>query len=208
MKLTTVVLALMFLLDSVAAAQTPLVLQIARNTPAGFPSVPVFIDRILEECGPSRMSTGGQAILAEQIERATRLHMRGLAPYSFVASLCLETRMGSRKGVSSAGAVGISQLMWETAKTEARRCGYGEIRPEDLQQDELNLRIAACHYQALVDRHGLELAPLAYNAGGNADAVKRAHLLIPSSNTETMGYAAIVGVILSRYLWSPSRYPR
>jgi hypothetical protein len=166
------------------------------------PPLREYVENIMEDCASQyNLSPAMRSVRVDQIIRVMNTNLKGLAPYAFIGALCLETRVGKLPNPKShAGATGIGQLMFQTAKTEAVRCGYGEIKPEDLQDNELNLLIATCHFQALVDEHGLAIAPLAYNSGGGSDAVQKAKRLMPSQNLETMGYGAIVGVILTRYI--------
>ena len=169
------------------------------------PSIQEFTTKLYEDCaGADKPSEGIRRIKIERITRIVSKNLEGLSQYVFVGNLCLETRVGKLvKPRSHAGAIGISQLMPATAMTEAKRCGFGDIKTEDLYDDELNLEIATCHFKKLVEEHGLPWAPLAYNAGGSADSVKRAKSLVPPGNLETAGYGAIQGIILTRYLLEP-----
>lgn len=177
-----------------------------QKTLNGFPSLPDFTYKLMNDCkGSSDISEAKKRILVGQIVRAAETHLQGLGQYAFVANLCLETRVGKlSKPKSGAGAIGISQLMPTTAQNESKRCGYGELKlPDDLYDNELNLLIAACHFRSLVDTYGIEIAPLAYNAGGNSDSVNKAKALMPPAVLETAGYSAIHGIILTRYLLEP-----
>ncbi len=72
--------------------------------------------------------------------------------------------------VSSAGAVGLMQLLPETAQGIADRTGGGAYREEDLLDPEINVRYGAWYLDHLRDKyadhpHADELALAAYNAG-------------------------------------------
>lgn len=165
--------------------------------------LPEFIATLMEVCGGSKHSPAKRAILSSQIERAATRYLKGTDQHSFAALICLETRMGSiPRATSSAGARGVAQLMVATAKAEAARCGFGGINDDDLYDNEINLNIAACHYAKLVEDVGPAIAAAAYNSGAASDAVKALQRLVPSKNSETMAYAALVGVILTQYLHS------
>ncbi|MCS6858360.1 MAG: lytic transglycosylase domain-containing protein, partial [Sandaracinaceae bacterium] len=69
--------------------------------------------------------------------------------------------------VSYAGAVGLMQLMPETARAIAQRLGMGEVAPEMLFDAAFNVELAAWYLRSLLDRFGgcLPVAIAAYNAG-------------------------------------------
>lgn len=164
-------------------------------------TLPAFISSLMDECGGGKHSPAKRFVLSQQIERVTSKYLEGDNRHAFVALLCLETRMGSvANAVSHAGARGVSQLMPATAKAEAVRCGLGEVRAEDLQDSELNLNIAACHYAKLVADLGPAVAAAAYNSGAASEAVKSLQRLTPPKNLETAGYSATVAVIMARFL--------
>lgn len=169
-------------------------------TPAE-PPLSEFIQALMADCGGAKHSVAKRTILSQQIERAASKYLEGSDRHAFVALLCLETRMGSvPRATSHAGARGIAQMMVGTAKAEAVRCGFGEITPDDLYDNELNLHLAACHYAKLVSDLGPAIAPLAYNGGAASEAVKLAQKLIPGGHKETLGYGAVHSIILTRYL--------
>lgn len=73
---------------------------------------------------------------------------------------------------SHAGAMGLSQLMWPTAKESARRMGIPLTGRDALSDPTTNLRIGAWYLDSLVDRWSghLPLAIGSYNAGPGAMA--------------------------------------
>ena len=75
--------------------------------------------------------------------------------------------------VSWAGAIGLSQLMWPTAKLTARKLGIRGLRKSHLRTPERNLEIGTAYFQELHERWRghLPLAIASYNAGPGA--VKR-----------------------------------
>jgi soluble lytic murein transglycosylase len=68
------------------------------------------------------------------------------------------------------GAIGLSQLMWPTAKMTARKIGIRGLRKSHLRSPERNLEIGTAYFQELHERwHGhLPLAIASYNAGPGA----------------------------------------
>jgi soluble lytic murein transglycosylase len=71
---------------------------------------------------------------------------------------------------SWAGAMGLSQLMWPTAKGTAKRMGIKGLKRTDLSDPETNLSIGSTYMQGLVKRWKghLPLAVASYNAGPGA----------------------------------------
>jgi soluble lytic murein transglycosylase len=97
---------------------------------------------------------------AEQVEQACRAE--GLSPVVFFALVREESHFDPGI-VSSAGAVGLTQLLPETGREVGRLL---KIAEPDLRDPEQNLRIGARHLARLAARSGqLAKALLAYNAG-------------------------------------------
>lgn len=71
---------------------------------------------------------------------------------------------------SYAGAMGLSQLMWPTARATARKMGVPLSRRSQLSDPKLNLSIGATYFEGLFKRWGghLPLAIASYNAGPGA----------------------------------------
>ena len=72
---------------------------------------------------------------------------------------------------SSSGAIGLMQLLPETAKGIALRTGGSRFRVDDLYDPELNVRYGSWYLRHLLDKYGtVERALAAYNGGqGNVD---------------------------------------
>jgi soluble lytic murein transglycosylase len=72
---------------------------------------------------------------------------------------------------SAAGAIGLMQLLPETAKGIALRTGGARFVVDDLYEPELNVRYGSWYLRHLLDRYGdARLALAAYHAGqGNVD---------------------------------------
>ena len=68
--------------------------------------------------------------------------------------------------VSDSGAVGLMQLLPETAKGIAQYTGGAKFRVDDLYDPELNVRYGSFYLRRLLRKYGdVELALAAYNAG-------------------------------------------
>ena len=72
---------------------------------------------------------------------------------------------------SDSGAVGLMQLLPETAKGIAARTGGSEFEVDDLYDPEINIRYGSWYLRHLIDKYGTEERALAaYNGGqGNLD---------------------------------------
>jgi soluble lytic murein transglycosylase len=71
---------------------------------------------------------------------------------------------------SRVGAMGLSQLMWPTARETARKMGLRLRRRSQLSDPQLNLQIGSTYFQGLYKRWGghIPLAVASYNAGPGA----------------------------------------
>jgi soluble lytic murein transglycosylase len=88
---------------------------------------------------------------------------------------------------SDRGAVGLMQLLPETAKGIAERTGGTQFRVSDLYDPEINVRYGAWYLRHLLDRYGSErLALAAYNAGqANVDRWRARGLPIQFAETRS-----------------------
>jgi soluble lytic murein transglycosylase len=78
--------------------------------------------------------------------------------------------------MSSSGAIGLMQLLPDTAKGIALHTGGSKFRVQDLYDPEINVRYGAWYLRHLLDKYGDEQDALAaYNAGQeNVDRWRRA----------------------------------
>jgi soluble lytic murein transglycosylase len=86
---------------------------------------------------------------------------------------------------SSSGAIGLMQLLPDTAKGIALHTGGSAFRVDDLYNPELNVRYGAWYLRHLLQKYGDERTALAaYNAGqDNVDRWRRSGLGIQFSET-------------------------
>jgi soluble lytic murein transglycosylase-like protein len=93
---------------------------------------------------------------------------------------------------SSAGAVGMAQLMPKYAVSFAEGCIEETIDPnKDLNDQEINITLGACLFKSLVkDYNNVALAAAAYNAGKASKQVKQLSKGIWIDNHETANYVA------------------
>jgi soluble lytic murein transglycosylase len=106
-------------------------------------------------------------------EAIVRGHARNydLDPALLAAVIYTESRFNARAR-SNAGAIGLMQLLPDTAQGIAVRTGGTRFVEDDLYVPELNVRYGAWYLRHLLDRYGDERTALAaYHAGqGNVDS--------------------------------------
>jgi len=121
-------------------------------------------------------------------ESIVRAHAQNydLQPTLLAAVIYTESRFDARAR-SPAGAVGLMQLLPETAQGIATRTGGDRFVVSDLVDPELNVRYGSWYLRNLLDRYDdLETALAAYHAGqGNVDRWRRAGTGIQFAETRT-----------------------
>ncbi|MGZ4411886.1 MAG: lytic transglycosylase domain-containing protein [Gaiellaceae bacterium] len=122
-------------------------------------------------------------LLYEQIVTGHARHY-GIDPALLAAVIEEESRFQS-SARSSAGAIGLMQLMPSTAQGIALRTGGARFRVDDLYDPEINVRYGSWYLRHLLQRYGDErLALAAYNAGQrNVDRWRAAHSGIAFAET-------------------------
>ena len=89
----------------------------------------------------------------------------GLDP-SLLAAVIYQESKFDVDARSSSGAIGLMQLLPDTAKGIALRTGGSRFRVDDLYDPEINVRYGSWYLRHLLDKYGdLESALAAYNAG-------------------------------------------
>jgi soluble lytic murein transglycosylase len=100
-------------------------------------------------------------------EEIVRGHARNyrLEPPLLAAVIYQESKFDS-DARSSSGAIGLMQLLPDTAKGIAERTGGSRFVVDDLYRPELNVRYGSWYLRHLLDKYGDEATALAaYNAG-------------------------------------------
>ena len=109
-------------------------------------------------------------------EQIVRVHARNydLDPALLAAVIYTESKFDA-KATSDAGAIGLMQLLPETAQGIAVRTGGKAFVVGDLYEPELNIRYGCWYLRNLLRRYGDERTALAaYHAGqGNVDRWRR-----------------------------------
>lgn len=96
-----------------------------------------------------------------------RAHARNyrLQPALLAAVIYQESKFNS-DAKSSSGAIGLMQILPDTAKGIALHTGGSKFTTDDLYDPELNIRYGSWYLRHLLDKYGSErLALAAYNAG-------------------------------------------
>ena len=106
-------------------------------------------------------------------EAIVRAHAKNydIDPALLAAVIYRESKFNP-KAVSSSGAIGLMQLLPETAKGIAQYTGGAKFQVEDLYDPEINVRYGAFYLRRLLRKYGeVSTALAAYNAGqANVDA--------------------------------------
>jgi hypothetical protein len=106
---------------------------------------------------------------------------------NFITLLAIESRFDVR-AKSSAGAIGLAQVIARFAPEFGSRCGL-VFESQDMDVPELNVTAGACQFKYLVEKHGsTSLALVAYNAGTYSKSVKSMKVMSGVSNLETANY--------------------
>ena len=126
-------------------------------------------------------------------EQVVRVHARNydLDPALLAAVIYTESKFDA-KATSDAGAIGLMQLLPETARGIAIRTGGKAFVVDDLYVPEVNIRYGCWYLRNLLRRYGDERTALAaYHAGpGNVDRWRRQGIGIQFP--ETRSYIAKV----------------
>ena len=126
---------------------------------------------------PQYLASGGESLPAEvlrviypidywqQLEGSAK--RRGLDPYLVVALAAQESSFDARIS-SSAGALGLMQIMPATGRTVAKKIGISRYSTSRLTDPEVNMAIGTTYFADLMERFGHAAYALAgYNAGGH-----------------------------------------
>ena len=124
---------------------------------------------------PERLTTASWGPLNLGYPMAYGANVRGAVadrrvPALLFQALVREESAFQREVKSWAGAMGLSQLMWATARETARKMGLLDLRKSDLADPDTNLSIGAFYLHRMVVRYGgnLPCAVGSYNAGPGA----------------------------------------
>lgn len=167
---------------------------------SGVPSGRIYVQKVMDACG-AKMSSARRIVLSEQI----RMVGESMFPIEaerkwFYLLVCIESRFNNQAR-STAGAVGLTQVMPKYAPEFAKACGLGELDPADLADSQVNLLVGACRFKELMVHYFGDptLALAAYNSGQDSPTVRKAATSdIRTGHPETVGYLAAAFVMEQR----------
>lgn len=167
------------------------------------PEIPagrIYVQKVMDACG-ARMSEAKRSVLSEQIRMVGEsLFLIEAERKWFYLLICIESRFNNAAR-STAGAVGLTQVMPRYAPEFARACGLGELDPADLADSQVNLLVGACRFKELMVYYEGDptLALAAYNSGRDSPTVRKAASSdVRSGHPETVGYLAAAFVMNQR----------
>ncbi len=147
------------------------------------------LTRAMDICGTPTLSPARRAVIADQMVRIAMSHD---VPHeyreAFIGVVCLESRFNT-EAKSTAGALGLAQIMPQYAQNFANLCKMGTLAPDDVRDPEVNLRLGACLYFNLLDHFqgNRVLAGAAYNSGMDSKTTKAIGKL-STGHPETSGW--------------------
>lgn len=162
--------------------------------PPGQPIVPKeslhgFTMRLIEDRAPT-LPFYKKELLASNIERtANKIFKEEEARRTFAALVAVESGF-NEKAISTAKAVGLTQVLPQYSKGFMKACGIDDFNPADLQLVELNLMAGACAFKQLLELNGgnTVAALVSYNSGMSSTSFKNLLKGLNIANTETASY--------------------
>ncbi len=140
-----------------------------------------------------RISAGRRKLLAGMLTQIAEQTFTDRTHQEFwIALIGVESRYES-SSKSSAGAVGLGQLIPKFATGFGASCGLAEITAADVTDDYTNAFLSACQFKTLIEQFdgSIPLALAAYNSGSASNSVKNLKAGgVPV--TETAGYLSKV----------------
>jgi len=148
-----------------------------------------FTMRLIEDRAPT-LPPYKKELLASNIERtANKIFKEEEERKTFAALVAVESGF-NEKAVSTAKAVGLTQVLPHYSVGFMKVCGIDNFDPKDLQLIELNLMAGACAFKQLLELNkGNTVAALvSYNAGMSSTSFKSLLKGLNIANTETASY--------------------
>jgi soluble lytic murein transglycosylase-like protein len=140
----------------------------------------------------TKLSKTAQNIIAKSIVNvAMEIFSNQEERKQFVVLIGIESKFNPTAR-SSAGAVGLTQVIPKYAKEFGAHCGMNDVTQEDLLNPDINLFIGACWFKVLLNKlnSNVALALVAYNAGQSSSQLKQLKSLNNITNIETSSYVA------------------
>lgn len=159
-----------------------------------------YILNILMKMYNVRTNPVQQQVIAQAIVRVTGSIFGSYEERKWMAVIVANESGFNKNAKSSAGAVGLAQVMPQFAEEFGAPCGLTNIDKNDVADMEINLIIGACRFKALLASYEGEVtsAVAAYNAGKSAKSLKELQSLTNITNTETVNYITKFAHVKSR----------
>lgn len=143
---------------------------------------------ILSKAHPSELRK--KVIIKSMIEISRDLGFNWEEAKGFAVLIAIESKFNPN-ATSSAGAVGLTQVIPKYAQEFASKCGIRDVKPEDLKDVYSSLLVGGCRYKELLESLGNSgLVLVAYNAGLSSQQMSELKSLQSINNKETAGYIA------------------
>lgn len=143
---------------------------------------------ILSKAHPSELRK--RVIIKSMIEISRDLGFNWEEAKGFAVLIAIESKFNPN-ATSSAGAVGLTQVIPKYAQEFASKCGIKDVKPEDLKDVYSSLLVGGCRYKELLESLGNSgLVLVAYNAGLSSQQMSELKSLQSINNKETAGYIA------------------
>lgn len=143
---------------------------------------------ILSKAHPSELRK--KVIIKSMIEISRDLGFNWEEAKGFAVLIAIESKFNPN-ATSSAGAVGLTQVIPKYAQEFASKCGIKDVKPEDLKDVYSSLLVGGCRYKELLESLGNSgLVLVAYNAGLSSQQMSELKSLQSINNKETAGYIA------------------
>lgn len=153
-----------------------------------------YIDRAISAADPAIGVTERKQLSSMLVSIADATFTSKEHKIYWIALIGVESGFNQR-AKSSAGAVGLGQLMVRYYVGIAKQCGLGELAADTITDRYINAGVSACYFKYLINQsdNSVSLALVAYNAGINSSSYKHASKGgVPV--TETAGYVSKVNI--------------
>lgn len=148
-----------------------------------------YIDALINDRAPN-IPSYKKHLIASTLERVTKeIFTDRKEQEAYITLVAIESGFNP-EAKSSAGAIGLSQLMPQYVTEFAEQCNIKDFRIEDLRHIELQLRIGACTFRQLlkVTNGNTSAALVGYNAGINSASFQALVKGKSIQNTEAANY--------------------
>jgi membrane-bound lytic murein transglycosylase B len=162
------------------------------------PDIREFIAQTMAIVRP-RMSDVKRTIVIETLSRVAETYLETSEHRElWIAMIATESAFNT-EAKSSAGAIGIGQVMPASAEWYGQKCSLNGITEKDLYDLQVNALVSVCVFKQILKKVNgrSSLLMVAYNAGAYSKDVKRIDEL-KSINTESANYVAKIFTLMEK----------